>query len=381
MEDRIAEFEMHAFDLGGGAVLERGCVYLVRLAESLALPRDLRAACNAKSSTGRLDVLTRVIADDGTEFDRVPPGYEGPLWAEICPRSFAVLVEPGLSLAQIRFFSGAGEPRLDDVALERLHAREPLVDGAATIQDGLGFSVDLTPGEDGLVGWRARPHSDLVDMRRIGAHAPAAFWDPLRVRRGEALILDPGAFYILVSREAVHIPPGYAAEMAPFLAMVGEFRVHYAGFFDPGFGHGPAGGRRRAGGAGGPLPRGAVRARARPERRPARLRGDDRAAGDPLRRRARLELPGPGPQALQALRPARRRLEDRVDLHRTGQPVQAADILQQELVPSEVEDRVAVLDPAEPVQHLPDVVIGGRACDRAGRGRRARACRAACRSP
>ena len=240
VEDRLAEFEMHAFDLGGGAVLERGCVYLVRLAEALALPPDLRATCNAKSSTGRLDVLTRVIADDGTEFDRVPPGYDGPLWAEICPRSFAVLVETGLSLAQIRF--RRGEPRLDDAALAALHAREPLVDGDAVIAGGLGFSVDLTPGAGGLVGWRARPHADLVDMRRIAAHAPAAFWDALSVREGEALILDPGAFYILVSREAVHVPPGYAAEMAPFLAMVGEFRVHYAGFFDPGFGHGPAGG-------------------------------------------------------------------------------------------------------------------------------------------
>ena len=238
--DRLPEFEMHAFDLSGGAVLERGCVYLVRLAESLALPDDLRATCNAKSSTGRLDVLTRVIADDGTEFDRVPAGYDGPLWVEICPRSFAVLVEPGLSLAQIRF--RRGEPRLSDAALAELHAREPLVDGEAVIEDGLGFSVDLRPGAGGLAGWRARPHADLVDMRRLGAHAPDAFWDRLAVRPGEPVILDPGAFYILVSREAVHVPPGYAAEMAPFLAMVGEFRVHYAGFFDPGFGHGPAGG-------------------------------------------------------------------------------------------------------------------------------------------
>ncbi len=238
--DRLPEFEMHAFDLRPGAVLERGCVYLVPLAEGLALPADLRAACNAKSSTGRLDILTRIIADDGTEFDRIPPGYHGPLWAEICPRSFAVLVEAGLSLAQIRFRRGT--PRLDDSALAALHAETPLVDGDAHIEDGLGFSVDLRPGADGLVGWRARPHADVVDMRRMGAHAPAAFWDRLTVRDGEPLILDPGAFHILVSREAVHIPPGYAAEMAPYLAMVGEFRVHYAGFFDPGFGHGPAGG-------------------------------------------------------------------------------------------------------------------------------------------
>ena len=230
--DRLSEFEMHSFKITDGAVLERGCVYLVPLEEGLSLPEDVSATCNAKSSTGRLDLLTRVIADDGTEFDRIPAGYSGPLWVEICPRSFSVVVEAGLALCQIRF--RRGEARLDDGALATLHAAETLVDGEALIEDGLGFSVDLT-GD--LVGWRAKPHSGAVDMRRLGAHDPAEFWEPLRAPAGH-LILDPGAFYILVSREAVHIPPGYAAEMAPYLAMVGEFRVHYAGFFDPGFGHG-----------------------------------------------------------------------------------------------------------------------------------------------
>ncbi|MGR3540230.1 MAG: 2'-deoxycytidine 5'-triphosphate deaminase [Hasllibacter sp.] len=231
--DRLAEFEMHSFKITDGAVLERGCVYLVPLEERLRLPPDLSATCNAKSSTGRLDLLTRVIADDGTEFDRIPAGYDGPLWVEICPRSFSVVVEAGLALCQVRF--RRGEARLDDAALRALHGAETLVDGDALIEDGLGFSVDLA--RDGIVGWRAKPHSGAVDMRRVGAHEPSEFWEPLHAR-ARHLILDPGAFYILVSREAVHIPPGYAAEMAPYLAMVGEFRVHYAGFFDPGFGHG-----------------------------------------------------------------------------------------------------------------------------------------------
>ena len=106
--DRIAEFEMHRIDLTGGAVLEKGCVYVIPLAERLALPAGLTAVANAKSSTGRLDLLTRMITDGGTEFDRMPEGYAGPLWAEVCPRSFSVLVRPGMRLNQMRFRDGAG---------------------------------------------------------------------------------------------------------------------------------------------------------------------------------------------------------------------------------------------------------------------------------
>ena len=235
LSDRLDEFEMHRIDLEPGAVLEKGAVYLVPLQESLALPAELSAVANAKSSTGRLDLLTRTVTDGGTEFDRIPAGYDGPLYAEICPRSFSVLVRPGMRLNQIRF--RAGEAVLDDAALSALHAATPLVDGPAVIDDGLGFSVDLTPGPGDLVGWRAKPHAGVIDLDRLGHYAPRDFWEAIRTDR-RRIILDPGAFYILVSREAVTIPPAYAAEMAPYLAMVGEFRVHYAGFFDPGFGHG-----------------------------------------------------------------------------------------------------------------------------------------------
>ena len=239
VEARLAEFEMHRIDLAGGAVLEKGCVYVVPLMERLALPKDVSAVANAKSSTGRLDLLTRVTTDDGTEFDRIPEGYVGPLYAEICPRSFSVLVRPGMRLNQIRF--RAGQAALSDAELKALHSAEPLVDGEAVIDHGLGFSVDLQPAEGDLVGYRAKPHTGVIDLDRI-AHYPASeFWEEIRTTDGR-IILDPGAFYILVSREAVTIPPDFAAEMAPYLAMVGEFRVHYAGFFDPGFGHGAAGG-------------------------------------------------------------------------------------------------------------------------------------------
>ncbi|THD83144.1 2'-deoxycytidine 5'-triphosphate deaminase [Aliigemmobacter aestuarii] len=237
--ERLAEFEMHRVDLTQGAVLEKGCVYVIPLMERLALPEGVTAVANAKSSTGRLDLLTRTITDGGVEFDRIAPGYSGPLYAEVCPRSFSVLVRPGMRLNQIRFRQG--QAVLSDDALRALNAAEPLVSGKAVISEGLGFSVDLRPETGDLVGYRAKPHAGVIDLDRIGHYPAADFWEEIRTTEGR-IILDPGAFYILVSREAVTIPPDYAAEMAPYLAMVGEFRVHYAGFFDPGFGHSAAGG-------------------------------------------------------------------------------------------------------------------------------------------
>lgn len=237
--DRLKEFEMHRIDLTDGAVLEKGCVYVVPLMESLVLPDDIQAVANAKSSTGRLDLLTRTITDGGTEFDRIPMGYNGPLYAEICPRSFSVLVRPGMRLNQIRF--RRGQAVLDDAALLALHERVGLVSDIPVISEGLGFSVDLKPDSTTLVGYRAKPHTGVIDLDNIGGYDPTDYWEELHTKDGR-IILDPGAFYILVSREAVTIPPDHAAEMAPYLAMVGEFRVHYAGFFDPGFGWAGAGG-------------------------------------------------------------------------------------------------------------------------------------------
>jgi dCTP deaminase len=238
--ERLSEFEMHQIDLSQGAVLEKGCVYVVELQESLALPDGIQAVANAKSSTGRLDLLTRTITDGGEEFDRIPAGYSGPLYAEICPRSFSVLVRPGMRLNQIRFRDG--QATLSDADLRALHKEIPLVDGRPpVISEGLGFSVDLCPEGSSLVGYRAKPHTGVIDLDKLGHYAPADFWEEVRSDTGQ-IILDPGAFYILVSNEAVCIPPDYAAEMAPYLAMVGEFRVHYAGFFDPGFGYAAAGG-------------------------------------------------------------------------------------------------------------------------------------------
>ncbi len=236
---RLADFAMHEVDLTGGAVLEKGCVYVVPLIESLDLPKGLSGAASAKSSIGRLDLLTRIITDYGTEFDRVPAGYSGPLYVEICPRSFSVVATTGQMLNQIIFRDG--ETVIGDAELAALHAASPIVSGEAVIRDGLGFSVDLKPETGDLVGYRAKPHTGVVDLSKLGFYDPAEFWEEVRTKEGY-IILDPGAFYILVSREAIVIPPTHAAEMAPYLAMVGEFRVHYAGFFDPGFGWAEAGG-------------------------------------------------------------------------------------------------------------------------------------------
>ena len=239
VQARLADFQMHQIDLTNGAVLEKGCVYVVPLMERLSLPAGMTAAASAKSSIGRLDLLTRVITDHGTEFDRVPEGYDGPLYVEICPRSFSVVAQAGQMLNQIIFRQG--RTWMSDDELRALHAQTPLVSGDPVISDGLGFSVDLKPADGDLVGYRAKPHTGVIDLSRLNHYDPADFWEPVRTDTGW-IILDPGAFYILVSREAIAIPPMQAAEMAPYLAMVGEFRVHYAGFFDPGFGYAAAGG-------------------------------------------------------------------------------------------------------------------------------------------
>lgn len=239
--ERLRQFGMHEIDLSRGAVLETGCVYVVELMERLSLPGDIEAAANAKSSTGRLDLFTRLIADGTPEFDRIEAGYSGPLYAEISPRTFSCLVRPGARLNQIRFRRGAAT--INDSDLAALHAETALVNGEALIDGGLGFSVDLTPRRsDGVVGWRARRHAGLIDLSLIDHYDPAECWEPVTRHAHGGIILDPGAFYILVSREEVAVPPHVAAEMVPYMAVAGEFRVHYAGFFDPGFGWSETGG-------------------------------------------------------------------------------------------------------------------------------------------
>ena len=239
--ERVEELMLHKIDLSDGAVLETGCVYLVPLVEALALPERTSAAANPKSSTGRLDVFTRLITDFATEFDQVAAGYKGHLYLEISPRTFPILVRPGSRLAQIRFRRGTCVST--DAEMKRLHEELHLVDGEADIDGGIALTVNLaTTSEDEVVGYRAKRHSGVIDVDRTNAYDIRDFWDRVHVRPGKGLILDPDEFYILASREALHIPATHAAEMVPYNPLVGEFRVHYAGFFDPGFGAREAGG-------------------------------------------------------------------------------------------------------------------------------------------
>lgn len=239
---QLERFQLHEFSLVEGAVLETGCVYVVPLLEKLRLPDGIRATANPKSSTGRLDIFTRVLADGGQEFDKLPAGYTGSLYLEISPRTFPILVRQGSRLSQIRFRTG--EPLLSETELSDLHAHERLTTApeANISGSGIALSIDLVGNDDGLVGYRGKRHTGVVDVDRRGAYPLADFWEPIHRGKTGELVLDPDEFYILVSKEAVHVPPAFAAEMTPFDPLVGEFRVHYAGFFDPGFGHSAAGG-------------------------------------------------------------------------------------------------------------------------------------------
>ena len=246
MAQKIDRYTMHSVDLTKGAVLERGCVYIVPLLERLSLSQRLSAIANPKSSTGRLDVFTRLITDGASEFDRIDAGYHGPLYAEIAPRTFSILARTGARLNQMRL--RRGEHRLTDTELSRLHQQSPLVhsdEGTENISEGIALTVDLQgAGGTGLIGYNARPHAPLIDMEKINHYDPVDFWEPIYAGTGteSGLVLNPDDFYILASREAVSVPPDHAAEMVAYDTLVGEFRVHYAGFFDPGFGWAEAGG-------------------------------------------------------------------------------------------------------------------------------------------
>jgi dCTP deaminase len=252
VRDKLDLLSMHRIDLTQGAVLEKDCVYIVPLLEFVSLRKRTSAAANPKSSTGRLDVFARVITDYGTEFDRVREGYKGPLFAEISPLAFSILVRTGSRLVQLRIRRGS--PGFSNTALRRLNEEVGLVDSPPgssprpnSIRNGLAFTVDVAGDRTtGIVGFKARRHTDVIDIDRSFHYDPVDFWEPVYSHCGpkdqRGIVLDPNDFYILASREAVVVPPEHAAEMLPYDTFVGEFRVHYAGFFDPGFGAAETGG-------------------------------------------------------------------------------------------------------------------------------------------
>ena len=248
-----SDLVMYEMDLTGGAILEKGHVYLVPLLETLKLPKTIRARANPKSTTGRLDVFTRIVTDLNAGFDEIRTGYQGPMFLEVVPRSFAIKVRTGQSLNQIRFVRG--EATVTDTMLRALHRRTPLLYhndpsrkpvGSRDFRSehGLFLRIDLKGDDQAdskIIGYRAKKNSHVIDLSKVGHYAAGDFWEPLYRHRHDSLLLEPEEFYILASKERIRVPAGYAAEMVAYEAACGELRTHYAGFFDPGFGYGARG--------------------------------------------------------------------------------------------------------------------------------------------
>lgn len=247
VDERIAEFiatsTAYQIDLDTPQILSKHAVYLVELEESLQLPDSISAVANPKSSTGRLDIFTRVVTDRAEVFDVVPTGYKGKLWLEVSPRTFEIKVQRGTRLSQLRFRKLNSQHhrytrfRLEDNELERLHALQPLTDEPPVIRQGLNLRINLKgDSRNAIVAYEARKYTGFIDLSKINHYEICDFWKPIEAPKDGRMVLDPGQFYILASKERIHIPSTHAAEMVAVDPVMGEFRVHYAGFFDPGFG-------------------------------------------------------------------------------------------------------------------------------------------------
>ena len=244
VEAKIKELRMTRVDLTGAPVFEKDCVYIIPLVEELNLPENISGKANPKSTTGRLDIFTRLITDYGTEFDRVPPGYKGKLYAEVVSRTFTVAVRAGMRLSQLRFVQG--NPVAGDRTIKGLDQEESLVymddeeiPVKARLHRGLRITVNLEAAEAGeIIAYKAKRYAPAIELDRINYYPTEEFWEVRHQTASKSLILEPDDFYILASRERVRVPPDFAAEMVPFDPSDGEFRIHYAGFFDPGFGYG-----------------------------------------------------------------------------------------------------------------------------------------------
>jgi dCTP deaminase len=244
---KIRELQLDEIDLSQPALLEVGSVFIVPLIESLELPSDMRGKANPKSTTGRLDIFTRLMAEGSGRFEVVPKGYSGNLYVEIVPQTFPIIVQEGTKLNQIRFFRG--EPERDDEQLRLLSRKGKLIykeNGDApteiVIEDGLRISVDLQGSEqDNIVAYKAKRGCSPINLADVGAYDVGEFWEPIRALNPKNIVLNPNDFYLLASKQRVGVPPGYAAEMEQYDSSIGEFTVHYAGFFDPGFGYGTHG--------------------------------------------------------------------------------------------------------------------------------------------
>ena len=243
VEEKIEGLAFEKIDLRDGVTLERDRPYLVPLIEQLRLPEKIRAKANPKSSTGRLDVFTRVLTDRNHRFDEIASGYRGTLYLEVVPRSFAIRVKTGLALNQVRLISG--DARLNDEELLALHQKRPLLyldshpvrESELSLADGLFLSLEVSESTESIVGYRAKKNSLPIDLTQAEGLRWQDYWEPVRPEAGRRIVLEPEVFYLLLSSEGVSIPPSYAAEMLAYDPTAGELRTHYAGFFDPGFGY------------------------------------------------------------------------------------------------------------------------------------------------
>jgi dCTP deaminase len=257
---KIRALQLDVIDLTEPALLKRGNVYIIPLVESLALPRNISGKANPKSTTGRLDIFTRLMTDGSSEFEQIPDGYSGDLYVEVVPRTFPIIVRAGTKLNQLRFWRGS--PLRDDDYLRSMDRRQKLVyyengngtaqsqedpttrvvSAPATIGGGLLLTVNLQDADShSVVAYRAKKKTPAIDLSRVGAYNPSEYWDFITSARSDRLVLQPGDFYLLASKERLGVPPDHAAEMEQYDPSLGEFSVHYAGFFDPGFGYGESG--------------------------------------------------------------------------------------------------------------------------------------------
>lgn len=239
----IENFLIQEIDITKPTFLEKGCVYIVPLIEELNLPQLISGRANPKSTTGRLDIFARLTTDYGTAFECVPAGYKGKLYTEIVSRSFNVIVHEGTKLNQLRFMRGNPPP--SDAEMSKLHKEETLVylendlPGEATVSKGLWVSINLQRSNySEIIGYKTKKHTPFIDLDKVDFYDPLEFWEPIKRPKNKKIILNPGDFYVLTSKEKIRVPPNYAAAMVSYDPSVGEFRVHYAGFFDPGFGYG-----------------------------------------------------------------------------------------------------------------------------------------------
>ncbi len=243
---KIRQLLVEEIDLTQPAVLAPGNVYIAQAAEYLDLPPGMEAKANPKSTTGRLDIFTRLLTEGQQIFESVPKGYSGDLYVEMFPRTFPIIVKAGTKLNQLRFYRGESES--NDEQLRKLAQKRPLVyENGGTpnkpmIRGGLRISIDLSGSGDTVVAYKGKKTDIPIDLARVGAYDIEQFWQPFYARDlGGCLVLNPGEFYLLASKERVSVPPDYAAEMESYDPSIGEFTVHYAGFFDPGFGYGESG--------------------------------------------------------------------------------------------------------------------------------------------